>query len=866
MKKSQALFLQIAGLLIAVLISLPTNAARYAEELIDVAEVSAINAQGTIIGKTTAGEPFVWKLDKDSNKYELVTENSGFEILTTDLTNAEIHLTDISNELTSGTGGHITGWYEDNAGIKQSIVWYPVENTRDIFEYQNTALPPYEAFTQACSTNPNNDFHIPECLRPEDAELIIGATQCPQNQERSIGDPVLLPGIDALCETSLPICEYRSKRNETGRSVVEDINRGITREIIDYSYVENSLFTEQSCITEEHAHILSLATQCDNSSWTWDKENKIVDPIRIQCDTGSKAVAINNDNVIIGESINADGRSPSRRPVYWLKTGSSSNESGRVYTSTDLGVTRIDISSDTHLALKEEPDPSEDAKEGDTVFYEYQHLFETKYREGFTTGIEKKTSDTVGLIRIGDEDEFLTPVYWVISSGSEIEPIPLYKPLTELERGQLGNDNDSEELYGSENVHPLSITSGAVMGWYLDNELKEKPAVWAVKRTPVEENGIIVGDITTFPPLDIIQVPLLDDGQAENKIDENKIEGKIQRINEASEWIGSSKGDADANGIEYRAFYNDSRCGMQDLNMLLVNEKSSDELIFTDAYNISSGTFPSYMIAKGINPITSEENTYVLKPEDVYVDLEVTIQADRNSLTVGDKHKYTVTIKNNGKPDEDTPENYATCVKVFVQATVYEGEPGPGEEIDELAAGLTFLDFTSEEDVVCEKTVINITCLIIRLDPGKASTIIIDTQARPLLADRTIRTTAEISSTEKESADNEKNNEDFVLAKVDREGCFIATAAYGSYMADEVVHLRKFRDQTLMKSVVGRQFVSLYYDLSPRFAEVIHENETIRIATRWALTPIVYTISSPLTVLFLCFVLTCSVIFVRRRI
>jgi peptidyl-prolyl cis-trans isomerase A (cyclophilin A) len=84
-------------------------------------------------------------------------------------------------------------------------------------------------------------------------------------------------------------------------------------------------------------------------------------------------------------------------------------------------------------------------------------------------------------------------------------------------------------------------------------------------------------------------------------------------------------------------------------------------------------------------------------------------------------------------------------------------------------------------------------------------------------------------------------------------GCFIATAAYGSYMDPHVYALRQFRDEILMQTGLGRQFVSLYYEYSPRLANIISGNETLRLLTRWLLTPLVYTVAYPmLALLILC--------------
>jgi hypothetical protein len=64
------------------------------------------------------------------------------------------------------------------------------------------------------------------------------------------------------------------------------------------------------------------------------------------------------------------------------------------------------------------------------------------------------------------------------------------------------------------------------------------------------------------------------------------------------------------------------------------------------------------------------------------------------------------------------------------------------------------------------------------------------------------------------------------------EGCYIATAVYGSYDCPEVWTLRRFRDHILRRTVPGRAFVKLYYAVSPSLVRRYGRVDWLRAAVR----------------------------------
>ena len=69
--------------------------------------------------------------------------------------------------------------------------------------------------------------------------------------------------------------------------------------------------------------------------------------------------------------------------------------------------------------------------------------------------------------------------------------------------------------------------------------------------------------------------------------------------------------------------------------------------------------------------------------------------------------------------------------------------------------------------------------------------------------------------------------------------CFIATAAYGTPMAEEIEILREFRDEYLLTNPAGQALVDVYYKVSPPIADFITEHPRLKPVVRAGLLPAV---------------------------
>lgn len=145
----------------------------------------------------------------------------------------------------------------------------------------------------------------------------------------------------------------------------------------------------------------------------------------------------------------------------------------------------------------------------------------------------------------------------------------------------------------------------------------------------------------------------------------------------------------------------------------------------------------------------------------------------------------------------------------------------------------------------CSKSEIDppiIRCIIGEIKNGEQVNVSISME--PQQAEINLRNIARAKADERDP--NFSNNTAGTDQTITIDRCFIATAAYGSFLHPHVSSLRDFRDEYLLSNAAGRMFVDFYYQYSPPLAKHIATNENLAFLTRIVLAPLVYAVLYPL--------------------
>ncbi len=400
------------------------------------------------------------------------------------------------------------------------------------------------------------------------------------------------------------------------------------------------------------------------------------------------------------------------------------------------------------------------------------------------------------------------PVIWQNVTSQEIQPVILPK---NKEGGGFSEDAVADIISGE-----------GIAGYWLETiqgvEVSH-PMLWSVRGDGLERS------------VEVNEPAILD-----------SVSTRFAAANE-TELVGNA---SDATG-EQTPFLYSASCGAQDINELLVTKPASDDRLI-EALVLTEPGGDGLIVANGDGPAGAY---YLLLPVTSNVDVSVDVATDHDRLVTGQEHNYTITITNSASAIDA-----ATCISVTMEASVYLPSPSddnrPFEQQDgrDRRGGMTFNEVSvASGGGICNITEVQVFCRVDQLDPGQSTTILLNATPRPLLADRTVQ--MYVIATPSETDVDLANNREISLTKVDREGCFIATAAYGSYLHPHVDSLRDFRDRVLMTNSAGKAVVAWYYRHSPVMAEWLLQHPEFKPLARAALAPLVYTVQAPATALLL---------------
>lgn len=282
--------------------------------------------------------------------------------------------------------------------------------------------------------------------------------------------------------------------------------------------------------------------------------------------------------------------------------------------------------------------------------------------------------------------------------------------------------------------------------------------------------------------------------------------------------------------------------GIADVNNRMVDLNT--QIVSTDNWDLREATAindNNQIIGWGYVNGSTTPHGFLLTPKigTSTADLALSEELFPKTIKKGIPFTYRISVTNNG-PDAET--------SVILT--------------DWLPKGIVFRNVSASEGACIRNSKNIVRCALGELAPGDTTFVNISMESPD--SNIQLKNLARVTGNMRDPDFSNNITQESNITAIDK--CFIATAAYGSFMHPYVTELRAFRDNYLLTNEPGRMFVAFYYENSPPLAAYIAEHDSLRAITRLTLAPVVYIITQPVWALaFILMMITMWMSYKRMR-